>query len=52
MFKLLRRLFCRHLWINILRVGGDIHTKYGTYTLPEDVAIDYCPKCNYFRERR
>lgn len=51
MFTLLRRLLCRHFWINILRLGGEIRTKRGTFPVEGTVFIDYCPKCKSFRDR-
>lgn len=52
MSKLLRRLFCRHFWINILKIGGEVTTRRGVYPIEGTVFIDYCPKCRSFRERR
>lgn len=51
MLRLLRRLFCRHFWINILRLGGEVQTKHGVFPIEGDVFIDYCPKCGSFRDR-
>lgn len=52
MFKLLRRLLCFHFWINILQIGGEVQTKHGNFPIEGTVYIDYCPKCQSFRERR
>lgn len=51
MFRLLHRLFCIHYWINILKLGGEVTTRHGSYPISGTVYIDYCPKCESFRER-
>lgn len=52
MLKLLHRLFCRHFWINILRLGGEVQTRRGTFPIDGSIYIDYCPKCGSIRDRR
>lgn len=51
MLKFLRKLLCRHRWINVLRLGGKIATKYGIYNVPGNAYVDYCPKCKSFQVR-
>ncbi len=51
MLKFLRKLFCRHCWINVLRLGGEIKTIYGVHKVSGNAYVDYCPKCNCFRVR-
>lgn len=48
----IRKIFCWHLWINILRLEGSVVTKkYGSFAIKRPVYVDYCPKCGAIRGR-
>lgn len=48
----IRKFFCRHFWINILRLEGSVVTrKYGTFEIKKPMFVDYCPKCGAIRGR-
>ena len=49
--KMLRRILCRHFWINILKIGGAVRTKHGDFSFDGTYYVDYFPKCESFRTR-
>lgn len=51
MSKILKFL-CRHFWINILRLEGQVVTKkHGAFNIEKPILVDYCPKCGAIRGR-
>ncbi len=49
---MIKKLFCKHCWINILRLQGEVTTKKGVYIIDEVIFVDYCPKCGKIRGRK